>query len=127
MDPEDLRSVLRTTGVDLWTLIETAIAVAAAEHGRELKARRDGIVEKLYSLADGRCQNCDGKMTALRSKESSSPAGKRWQSKEKEEEKEIGEHEEEDEEEERDYRAIDDEQSKVLAIKDFLDDPDQVW
>lgn len=123
MDPEDLRSVLRTTGVDLWTLIETAIAVAAAEHGRELKARRDGIVERLYSLADGRCQNCDGKMEVSGLKGSSSPVGKRWPLKGKEEE--VDEHEEEDEDEGRNYRSMDDEQTKILAIKDFLDDPDQ--
>ncbi|KAH0451644.1 hypothetical protein IEQ34_018943 [Dendrobium chrysotoxum] len=123
MDPEDLRSVLRTTGVDLWTLIETAIAVAAAEHGRELKARRDGIVERLYSRADGRCQNCDGKMEVSRLKGSSSPVGKRWPLKGKEEE--VDEHEEEDEDEGRNYRSMDDEQTKILAIKDFLDDPDQ--
>ncbi|KAL0908322.1 hypothetical protein M5K25_022812 [Dendrobium thyrsiflorum] len=123
MDPEDLRSVLRTTGVDLWTLIETAIAVAAAEHGRELKARRDGIVERLYSRADGRCQNCDGKMEVSRLKGSSSPVGKRWPLKGKQEE--VDEHEEEDEDEGRNYRSMDDEQTKILAIKDFLDDPDQ--
>ncbi|KAK8967051.1 hypothetical protein KSP40_PGU019719 [Platanthera guangdongensis] len=51
MDPEDLKAVLRTTGVDLWSLIETAISVAAAEHGRELKARRAGIVERLFTLS----------------------------------------------------------------------------
>ncbi|XP_020583159.1 probable mediator of RNA polymerase II transcription subunit 26c [Phalaenopsis equestris] len=125
MDPEELRSVLRSTGVDLWTLIETAIAVAAAEHGRELRARRDGIVERLYSMADGRCLSCDGKMVGSRSKRSSSPGEERKASKGKEEE--VGEQEdvEEEEEEERDYRAIDDEQSKILAIKDFLDDQDQ--
>lgn len=123
MDPEDLRSVLRTTGVDLWTLIETAIAVAAAEHGRELKARRDGIVERLYSRADGRCQNCDGKMEVSRLKGSSSPVGKRWPLKGKQEE--VDEHEEDDEDEGRNYRSMDDEQTKILAIKDFLDDPDQ--
>lgn len=49
MDREDLRSVLTATGVDLWTLIETAISVAAAEHGAELRLRRDGFVERLYA------------------------------------------------------------------------------
>ncbi|KAG0503918.1 hypothetical protein HPP92_003990 [Vanilla planifolia] len=140
MDPEDLRAVLRTTGVDLWTLIETAISVAAAEHGRELKARRDGIVERLYVPVENRCRNCEEEMAAGKIKErvgekrESYPSGNRRPPPSpmaaplapREEE---GEHEEEEEEEEEDeegaYHAIDDEQSKILAIKDFLDDPDQ--
>ncbi|KAK8951030.1 putative mediator of RNA polymerase II transcription subunit 26c [Platanthera zijinensis] len=128
MDPEDLKAVLRTTGVDLWSLIETAISVAAAEHGRELKARRAGIVERLFTLPDGRCQNCDGEMAAAQTKGSSSTAGKRPQPPSKRRQDEDDEHEDEDTEdaeEERHHRAIDDEQSKILAIKDFLDDPDQ--
>ncbi|KAJ6817199.1 putative mediator of RNA polymerase II transcription subunit 26c [Iris pallida] len=51
MDRDDLKSMLLSAGVSLWTLIETAIGVAAAEHGPELMARRDGLVERLYAAA----------------------------------------------------------------------------
>ena len=59
MDREDLRSVMRTTGVDLWTLIETAISVAAADHGAELRLRRDGFVERLYAPLPRSSENDD--------------------------------------------------------------------
>uniref|UniRef100_A0A6V7QXU1 TFIIS N-terminal domain-containing protein n=1 Tax=Ananas comosus var. bracteatus TaxID=296719 RepID=A0A6V7QXU1_ANACO len=61
MDPEDLRRVLRSNGVDVWTLIETAIAVAARDHGKELRSRRDAIVERLYASPEpaDRCRNCE--------------------------------------------------------------------
>ena len=59
MDREDLRSVLRTTGVDLWTLIETAISVAASDHGAELRLKRDGFVERLYAPPPRSSENDD--------------------------------------------------------------------
>ncbi|RWW53537.1 hypothetical protein BHE74_00039974 [Ensete ventricosum] len=49
MDAEELRRMLRSSGVDLWALLETAVAVAAADHAEELRVRRDGIVERLYA------------------------------------------------------------------------------
>ena len=42
------RTVLETTGVDVWTFIEIAISVASMDYDNELKQRRDGIVERLY-------------------------------------------------------------------------------
>lgn len=136
MDPEDLKAVLRTTGVDLWSLIDTAITVAAAEHGREFKMRRGVIVEKLYTVVDGRCQNCDGEMaTVAQTKGSSSNAEKRRRSVSPMQPpmKRSGDEDDEREDEYVDdveevglHRgAIDDEKSKILAIKDFLDDADQ--
>lgn len=66
MDADDFRAVLDSCGVDVWAFIETAIEVAAADYGGELKRRRDGIVERLYAGASSvaavalpRCQNCD--------------------------------------------------------------------
>ncbi|PKA61519.1 putative mediator of RNA polymerase II transcription subunit 26c [Apostasia shenzhenica] len=131
MDPEDLRAFLRTAGVDLWSLLETAIAVAAVDHQKELKARRDGIVERLYAPAEGRCQNCEGGRVSGRSKGSSSPMSRRqWSASPatppsmlREEDDLRGE--KGAVEVEQDCRSIDDEQSKVLAIKDFLEDRDQ--
>ncbi|KAJ6798204.1 putative mediator of RNA polymerase II transcription subunit 26c [Iris pallida] len=51
MDRDDLKSILLSAGVSLWTLIETAIGLAAAEHGPELSARRDGLVDRIYAAA----------------------------------------------------------------------------
>ncbi|XWS65527.1 hypothetical protein CRYUN_Cryun05aG0120700 [Craigia yunnanensis] len=60
MDLDDFRSVLETAGVDVWTFIDTAILVASLDYGQELKQRRDGIVERLYatSMVTG-CKSCD--------------------------------------------------------------------
>ncbi|KMT09231.1 hypothetical protein BVRB_6g133320 [Beta vulgaris subsp. vulgaris] len=49
MDLDDFRMILGNSGVDIWGLIETAIKVASLEYRDELKVRRDGIVEKLYT------------------------------------------------------------------------------
>ncbi|KAF3952898.1 hypothetical protein CMV_021595 [Castanea mollissima] len=62
MDIDDFRTVLESSGVDVWTFIETAISVASMDYGSELKQRRDGIVERLYTATasfQSRCQNCD--------------------------------------------------------------------
>ncbi|XP_078154736.1 transcription elongation factor (TFIIS) family protein [Carex rostrata] len=58
MDPseERLRQVLGT-GVDIWSLIDTAIAVAVRDHPADLRLRREGIVQSLYALTP--CRNCD--------------------------------------------------------------------
>ncbi|KAF6139750.1 hypothetical protein GIB67_014565 [Kingdonia uniflora] len=50
MDLDEFRLILSNTGVDLWTLIGTAISVASSDYRNELKNRRDGIVEQLYAL-----------------------------------------------------------------------------
>jgi hypothetical protein len=58
MDPseEHVRQVL-AAGVDLWSLIDTAIAVAVRDHPADLRLRREGIVQSLYALTP--CRNCD--------------------------------------------------------------------
>ncbi|XP_059280015.1 probable mediator of RNA polymerase II transcription subunit 26c isoform X1 [Lycium ferocissimum] len=54
MELDELRSILNNSSVDLWDLIDTAISVAILDHGKELRSRRDGIVEKLYNCnSDG--------------------------------------------------------------------------
>ncbi|KAK9096386.1 hypothetical protein Sjap_021883 [Stephania japonica] len=60
MDFDDLRTVLRDSGVDLWMLIDSAISMASADYRAELMNRRDGIVERLYAPpVISRCPNCD--------------------------------------------------------------------
>uniref|UniRef100_M1C881 TFIIS N-terminal domain-containing protein n=1 Tax=Solanum tuberosum TaxID=4113 RepID=M1C881_SOLTU len=49
MELDELRSILKNSSVDLWSLIDTAISVAILDHGNELRSRRDAIVEKLYA------------------------------------------------------------------------------
>jgi hypothetical protein len=51
MDVDDFRAMFESCGVDVWTFIEMAISVAAADYSAELKSRRDGIVERLYAGA----------------------------------------------------------------------------
>ncbi|RRT38561.1 hypothetical protein B296_00029404 [Ensete ventricosum] len=143
MEAEDLRRWMRSTGVDLWALIDTAISVAAGEHRQELRSRRDGIVQRLYAAGDaGRCRNCGssggGSVVPRReeAKGSSSSAEKRAavgaasppspESMNRTAAAAAAAEEEEEEDDQRTYgRSIDEEQSKILGIKQFLDDPDQ--
>ena len=123
MDYDDLRTIVQSSGVDVFTFIDAAIAVAAADEGGELRRRRDGIVEKLYAAtcAPQRCQNCDGGEENGVRRKGVSPAMP--QSVDNREE------EEEDEEEELDPCAglFDDEPPrKILDIKRQLEDPEQV-
>ncbi|GJN06910.1 hypothetical protein PR202_ga24684 [Eleusine coracana subsp. coracana] len=62
MDGEDqrLRRALAAFGGNVWALTDAALAAAAArDRPEELRARRDGIVERLYAAAG--CSNCDGR------------------------------------------------------------------
>lgn len=105
-------------GGDVWDLVDAALAAAAPA---DLRARRDGIVERLY--AGGRCRNCDAPESPpqppRQPAEAASPA---WQEEGEEEEEadvdDLGLEEETDE-----GGGL---ESKILAIKDFLEDPDQV-
>ncbi|KAL9256801.1 putative mediator of RNA polymerase II transcription subunit 26c [Drosera capensis] len=58
MDLDEFRSILNGSGVDVWTMIETAIVVASLDHGLELKGRRDRIIRSLYSEVTPVCRNC---------------------------------------------------------------------
>ncbi|KAB5511791.1 hypothetical protein DKX38_028819 [Salix brachista] len=57
MDIDDFRSILESSGVDVWTFIDTAIVVASLDFGSELKRRRDDIVERLFA-APNSCSRC---------------------------------------------------------------------
>ncbi|TKY60392.1 mediator of RNA polymerase II transcription subunit 26c [Spatholobus suberectus] len=105
MDSEDFRSILESAGVDVWVLMDAAISVASVDCGDELKRRRDGIVERLYaaSSAPPPCRNCEAGGGEIRTQ--SNPSA----------------------EEEKDPHGglFDDEQKKILEIKEQLEDPHQ--
>ncbi|CAM0950121.1 unnamed protein product [Alopecurus aequalis] len=108
------RALAAFGGGDVWDLVDAALAAAAPA---ELRARRDGIVERLY--AGGRCRNCDVTERPLQPPrqpaEAFSPA-----SQAEEEDADVdglGEDEDGDE-----GAGL---ESKILAIRDFLEDPDQ--
>ncbi|KAF3788673.1 putative mediator of RNA polymerase II transcription subunit 26c [Nymphaea thermarum] len=141
MDLDDFRSIMRSSGLDVWTFIETAISVACLDHGQELKARRDGLAERLYSSTVPRCQNCDlgaaKEMMMMKEDEA----------EEEEEEDEVREKPlagrgrkgaispdtspslvdaGQDEHQGEDFHAVDSEEEQLLIIKGMLEDPDQV-
>ncbi|KAM1052737.1 hypothetical protein ACFX13_000329 [Malus domestica] len=122
MDHDDFRTILESSEVDIWTFMDTAIAVASADYGTELKHRRDGIVERLYATTSvlPQCPNCDadgpnghnGNQPKAVSPYTPQSVG--------------GDGGEEDEEELDPYAGLfDDEQKKILDIKKQLEDPYQ--
>ncbi|XP_066355677.1 probable mediator of RNA polymerase II transcription subunit 26c [Miscanthus floridulus] len=113
-------------GGDVWSLVDAALAAAARDSPAELRARRDGIVQRLYAGA-ARCHSCDANAhpppaqpngavaaAAPAAAAAASPASP---------------------DEEVDVDGLDDVdgeaddgagvESKILAIRDFLEDPDQ--
>jgi hypothetical protein len=112
------RALAAFGGVDVWDLVDAALAAAAPA---ELRARRDGIVERLY--AGGRCRNCDAPERPLQQSPPRQPAEAASPASQEAEEEDayldgLGEDEEAD-----DGAGL---ESKILAIRDFLEDPDQV-
>lgn len=134
MDLDDLRLILLNSGVDVWTLIETAISVAALDHGDELKNRRDGVVERLYATVPPRCRNCGLGSVVESGKGQLGEGGSIDEEKESSHEGEGAgcptspqsvEGVEEQEQSHEDL--IDEEQRKILSIKEHLEDPNQVF
>lgn len=124
---ERLGRALDAFGGNLWALVDAALDAAARDRPDELRARRDSIVERLYAAAAG-CSNCAGRPPSVAAL---AAAGL----------------EEEDGEEaapaspwaEADAQAggaeaqtevlgagEPDLESKIVAIRDFLEDPNQV-
>lgn len=63
MNLDELRAILSKSKADVWSVIDTAITMASLEFGEELKNRRDKIVEKLYFSSSGSgqlCRSCGG-------------------------------------------------------------------
>ncbi|KAL3527937.1 hypothetical protein ACH5RR_012593 [Cinchona calisaya] len=129
MDLDEFRAILSQSRADIWSLIETAITVASLDYGEELKDRRDKIIEKLYFPSSGQlCRNCNNdvvenhhqnqqkqKQNHRRSKSPLTP--------------ESNHRVDEDENEEDDLDPFgglfDDEQTKILKIRERLEDPGQ--
>ena len=72
MDLAQFRSILKTSGVDVWEFMEMAVTVASLDHNGDVdnfKRRRASIVERLYttttSMAPLLCQNCDAAEKSL--------------------------------------------------------------
>lgn len=134
MDLDDFRSVLKTAGIDVWTFIDTAIAVASTDCAGELRRRRDGIVQRLYSAtsAPPQCRNCEGSGGGLipngkqiSKRSSPSPSPQRRGTVSPATPQSLGNDEENEEEVDPYGGLFDDEQKKILEIKEQLEDPEQ--
>ncbi|KAF8726259.1 hypothetical protein HU200_019716 [Digitaria exilis] len=107
-------------GGDVWDLVDAALAAVARDSPDELRARRDGIIERLY--AGGRCRNCDSPPSPAQPRKTNetvasvaAPAAAFPASPDEEVDVDgLGEDE-----------ADAGVESKILAIRDFLEDPDQ--
>lgn len=130
MDLDDFRSLLGSSGVDIWTLIDTAVTVATLDYATELKDRRDGIIGKLYAKVDPVCLNCDSDRIT--------PTGSRFVENQKIRDPESspehvtpvsvdggGSDGDDDAGNEID-RAIEDEKNRILDIREQINDSDQV-
>ena len=130
MDIDEFRRILSDSAVDIWSFIDTAIAVASSDYGDELKDRRDEIVQRLYA-----CRNCGDQVNEHRRivepvvKVDNSQAKLKHspytpQSVHREEDVDVVN----DDEEEDPYAGLfdDDEETRILRIKDQIEDPDQV-
>uniref|UniRef100_A0A7N0TPJ5 TFIIS N-terminal domain-containing protein n=1 Tax=Kalanchoe fedtschenkoi TaxID=63787 RepID=A0A7N0TPJ5_KALFE len=131
MDCDDFRSMLETSGTDVWEFIDTAITVASMDYGDELKNRRDSIVEKLYRGLASRCRNCD--RGAGRGDDSSKYLGKEVVAGNRSplgspQSLDRDDYDDNDESRGQDLKYggdVDDEQVRILDIKDRLEDVDQ--
>lgn len=128
MDLDEFRAILSNSRVDVWEIIDAAITVASTDYAGELKHRRDGIVERLYTQ---QCNNCDVNLIQQQ------PNGLvPTITKEVDDDYRGGgdspptpqsiPQDDEDGEEPDPYGGLfDDEQSKILRIKEQLEDPHQ--
>ncbi|GMH23985.1 hypothetical protein Nepgr_025828 [Nepenthes gracilis] len=135
MDLDDYRAILRNSGVDIWTLIESAIDMASLDYGTELKDRRDRIIGKLYAEVSPMCRNCDvdwPRSSAVKFKplvENERETEDRHEHDRKTDSPvtlmSVDADADSDEPEERWHNVVDDEQRSVLTIKEQIDDPHQ--
>lgn len=130
MDLNEFRRILSNSAVDIWSFIDTAIAVAASDYGHELKDRRDEIVQRLYA-----CRNCGEEVDHRRivqpvmkvdnqAKLKHSPYTP--QSVHREDDVEVDVVNDDDEEEDPYAGLFDDEETRILRIKEQIEDPEQV-
>ncbi|KAK4781021.1 hypothetical protein SAY87_017127 [Trapa incisa] len=136
MDLDDFRAVLESSGVDVWTFLDTAITVASSDCLNELKRRRDGIVEKLYAATLGdKCRNCDSngygvtrnnregvQRPVVEEEDRDKGHGDKRQSTTPPTPQSFGR---DDDEIDGFSGLFDDEQRRIIEIKGHLEDPDQ--
>ncbi|XP_076933519.1 putative mediator of RNA polymerase II transcription subunit 26c [Bidens hawaiensis] len=101
MDLDEFRAILSNSTTDVWGVIDAALTLASTDYAGELKLRRDGIVERLYYQ---RCRNCH--VNAV----NGSPLTPQ------------SVHQQDDDHE---PDPFDDEQAKILRIKEQLEYPNQ--
>ncbi|KAL4582987.1 hypothetical protein LXL04_007551 [Taraxacum kok-saghyz] len=131
MDLDEFRAILSNSRVDVWEIIDAAITVASTDYIGELKHRRDGIVERLYTQ---QCNNCDVNLI----EQPPNVGAVRSIAKPVDDDDFRGggadsplspqsiPHDDEDEDEPDPYGGLlDDEQAKILRIKEQLEDPHQ--
>ncbi|KAJ1274465.1 hypothetical protein BS78_05G063500 [Paspalum vaginatum] len=114
---ERLRRALAAFGGDVWALVDAALAAAARDRPDELRARRGGIVDRLYAAAG--CSYCDGRPP---------PRGALAAAGLDEEEAAL-----DSQEADGGTEGLAEElgagepglESRIVAIRDFLEDPDQ--
>ncbi|KAJ8544066.1 hypothetical protein K7X08_025684 [Anisodus acutangulus] len=128
MDLDEFRLILLDSKVDVWTIIEAAISVASIDYGDELKHRRDGIVEKLYSKRSRSCNDVvNGQHNVTRNVEvmnnNKSPLLTPESNHSNDNNKNNNEEEEEEEDVDPYGGLFDDEQTQILTIKEQLEDP----
>ena len=127
---ERLRRAVAAFGGDAWALVDTALAVAARDRPGELRARRDGIVERLYAAAAAGCSSCDARppprdalaAAGLDDEEDAEEAAAAAPASPEAEGDAVGAGAAEE-------VAAGGEpglESRIMAIRDFLEDPDQV-
>ena len=118
--------ILSNSRVQVWDFIDAAITVASLDYGDELKDRRDRIVERLYASSTSQCRNCESD----RNKTSMEKENRHERQKEgspSTPQSIRGDDDDEDEEVRDPYGGLfDDEETKVLRIKERLEDPNQV-
>ncbi|TMW97499.1 probable mediator of RNA polymerase II transcription subunit 26c [Solanum lycopersicum] len=129
MDLDEFRLILSESKVDVWTMMDAAISVAAVDCADELKRRRDGIVEKLYftrsrssdDVGNGqhRLDNGTRNVEMMMNKSPLTPESNQR-------EKENSNDKNEEEEDADPYGGLfddDDEQTQILTIKQQLENP----
>lgn len=112
MDLDEFRLILSESKVDVWTMIDAAISVAAVDCPDELKRRRDGIVEKLYSARSRSSDDIVNGQLRLDNGQGVTPESN---------------HDKDEEQEDVDpYGGLfdDEEQTQILTIKEQLENPE---
>nr|GME04533.1 probable mediator of RNA polymerase II transcription subunit 26C [Ipomoea batatas] len=122
MNLDEFRVILSNSKVDVWTLIHTAIDVASSDYITEFKDRRGGIVEKLFSVP---CPNCNTHFVPNQLTNYNSNSNVERENSKSPLSPDPNHHTNDNPEADPEGGLFDDEQTKILEIKDQLEDPEQ--